>query len=205
MKTKKMQKLILHALCALCIGLLSVRTVYASDDAAETWLPVRQQFTLSGESAVPVRQIGIYELSSVDPSSPMPKGSQDGKYVFSLEGANTRITIPLSYTHAGIYRYALYQITEDAENYFYDRTRYTITVYIQNEPSGGLSSQLIAEIAGGEKGREAVFSNSYKDIDIPPEPPLTGETSRLSLWAALGTLSLITSGLLSGAAKRQAG
>lgn len=205
MKIKRWKKQLLQTLCGVCIGLLFTGTVYAADYTVKITLPVRQQVVIENEAAESVRPTGVYELSAAEKDFPMPEGSKNGSYVFSIEGNDKQADIPLSYTHAGVYVYTLRQITADAAYYTYDKTVYTVTAYIQNDPSGGLTCQLIMENAHKEKCGEAVFRNSYHGpkTDDSSESPSTGEENDVALWVTLGVLSLAVMRFLSVAVKKR--
>lgn len=205
MKINRWKKQILLTLCGICIGLLSASTVYAADYTVETALPVKQHVVIQEGTSVPVRPTGVYELSAAEQDTPMPQGSKNGSYLFSIEGNDKQADIPLSYTHAGVYVYTLRQITADAAYYTYDKTVYTVTAYIQNDPSGGLTCQLIMENAHKEKCGEAVFRNSYHGpkTDDSSESPSTGEENDVALWVTLGVLSLAVMRFLSVAVKKR--
>lgn len=182
----------LRVICTLCLVLISVSTAYADASFAQITLPVHQRFVTRSGTAVPADPTGIYELSAEQSHTPMPEGSQHGCFRFSLQGTEAEVQIPLTYSCAGTYRYALRQVTEPSQSYEYDSACYTIVVFVQNETAGQLSTQIIVQQAEGQKCDEILFLNSYQgggDIIVPI--PETGDESQFTFWLFLFAVSLI--------------
>lgn len=164
--------------------------VYASGNAIEVVIPVSQKFYIQGGSTGEHTHIGNYELCSKETESPMPEGSENSRFVFSIYGNNTSNEIKLLYNRAGAYHYTLKQITEDSKKYRYDRTIYTITVYIQNTPDGKLSSQVVVENDEDGKCAEICFENNYINDSNPTPSPETGDKTNLVFWKLVCLSSL---------------
>lgn len=164
---------------------------YAAGNPVEVIIPVIQDFNVQSDSAALPARLGKYELSSPDSDSPMPKGSKNGRFEFSIDGSNTSTAINLSAGKAGVYHYILRQVTEDAEKYTYDRTVYAITVYIENTPDGRFGSQIIVENGADGKCAEIRFENHYQNHSGSVEPPKTGDQSGILFWSLLSFLSFV--------------
>lgn len=205
MKRNTIKKVIFLVLLVLNIFVMTISPAYASDYSLQISLPVKQEFTVENKGTESVNQTGIYELTAISENAPLPDGSKNGKYIFSIQDTEKKIVIPIKYVTAGVYNYKLQQITEDAEKYTYDRTRYTITVYIQNEKTGRLSSQIIVEDDNDKKCGEVVFSNSYKGTSVkkPSKQVFTGNTINIAFWIFLEITSLIIILLLSYKGRKQ--
>lgn len=203
MKTSK--RIFLQVMLVLGLVMLSVSTANAANITVSVSLPVKQKFVIQNETGDAVNETGVYELVAEDDTMPLPEGSQNGIYSFSIQGTDREMSIPFRYDHAGVYRYSLRQITKDAEKYSYDRASYRIIVYVQNEKSGELSAQMIVQNASGEKCGEVVFHNSYKSAALPnPDGPAqTGDNSSLVLWIVLGIAAVAGIGILTVVGKKR--
>lgn len=193
---------------AFLLLLVLVNPVYASETSVELSLPVKQNFDVQNEGAASADLTGVYALSANEDDTPLPEGSQEGTYTFTMQGAETQTTIPFSYTRTGVYRYTLRQVTEDAKQYHYDRTSYTITVYIENDSADGLIAQVVVENEGEAKCGEIAFQNSYQanKEPKPPKPvapPQTGDTSNVIFWILLAAASLMGIGIVSYLSKNK--
>lgn len=144
-------------------------SVYAQETQADMVLPVMQKFVLKNVQHEPDDQRGSYELTAQNPGNPMPEGSANGKYLFTMEG-NGQTALSIKYAHGGQYRYVLRQITEDAKGYTYDRAVYSITVFVEKGDKGQLTPQIIVENEQNEKCEEILFENTYTGEEVPPAP-----------------------------------
>lgn len=182
----------------LGIVLLSLSVGYAAEGALQISLPVEQHFVVESQTAGAVRETGTYVLTAAEPETPLPEGSEAGTYVFSLTGTEEK-AISLDYERTGKYIYTLQQITEDAPGYTYDRSCYTIRVYILNGEDGQLQSQVVVE-KEQEKCGEIAFSNGCHaapdNVPEEPEEPTTEEPvptgdRGVGIWALAGLASLL--------------
>lgn len=184
--------------------IFSNNAVYAKEIQAYVLLPVSQEFIVKNAVSNTLDKTGKYELTAMKKDCPMPSGSQDGKYIFTIEDTVGQTTIPLTYVHGGVYRYQLQQTTREAENYTYDRTCYTINVYIKNGESGQLIPQIIVTNEQGEKCEEIMFQNSYTGKVIPNneikkteggnlqsnDSPRTGDIANIGVWLGVMLVAL---------------
>lgn len=199
---KKSKRII--ALAALLFSFLSfsVSQVFAASDMAEVPLTVKQSFVVKN----PAKEMdftGTYEFCTTDEEAPMPEGTKEGIYSFSLNGEQAETTIDLQYLHAGVYHYQLEQTTAEKKGYQYDKSCYDIMVYVKNGDNGELISQVVAKNEDGEKCGELEFLNSYQgkkpgafapsDPSKPNKPVKTGDTTHIMVYVgiAAGSLFLI--------------
>lgn len=188
-------------LTALLFSFLSfpVSQVFATPDMAEVPLTVKQSFVVKN----PAKEMdftGTYEFCTTDEEAPMPEGTKDGIYSFSLNGEQAETTIDLQYLHAGAYRYQLEQIIAEKKGYQYDKSCYDITVYVENGKNGELIPQVMAKKGEGEKSGELEFLNSYQgektetstlsDPSKPNKPIKTGDTTHIMVYVGIATGSL---------------
>lgn len=202
---KKSKRII--ALAALLFSFLSfsVSQVFAASDMAEVPLTVKQSFVVKN----PAKEMdftGTYEFCTTDEEAPMPEGTKEGIYSFSLNGEQAETTIDLQYLHAGVYHYQLEQTTAEKKGYQYDKSCYDIMVYVKNGDNGELISQVVAKNEDGEKCGELEFLNSYQGNPTessepsnpekpndPSKPVKTGDTTPIMMYVLLvvGALLLI--------------
>lgn len=154
------------ALLVAVILLLGMQTsAYAESVTAH--LPVEQTFStnLTG-----VDNVFHYVLRADEPGAPMPDGSVNGEYAFTLRG-NTSIDLQFNASQVGTYHYTLTQDVIDAEEWYeYDRRQYTVMLQVYVGSDGRLTSVLLIYNPAGEKVETAVFSNRYAQPAPPADP-----------------------------------
>ena len=190
----------------LCAMLASV-SAFAAEPSAVAKLPAEQRFEIpGGQEAESTFQ---YVLEATDAKTPMPEGSKDGSYSFSMTGTQKIYLDEITYTSPGIYRYEAYQIVEEPiEGYEYDGTRYTVNVYVKNAAAGGPAAEIVIQNEKGEKCGSMVFCNRFKvnsGTDQPENgggqtgtnPVKTGDNTQTGWWlivlAVSGTSVVILS------------
>lgn len=136
--------------------------VYAQDNnTVSVTLPVQQIFEVANGEKVDSKF--NYRLVSMEPENPMPIGSANTGYIFSLEGNESFDTEPISFSSTGTYTYQMEQVIEDQiSGYTYDKEVYYITIYINNS-SEGLSAQVIVKNSSDYKVDALKFTNTYSD------------------------------------------
>lgn len=154
------------ALLVAVILLLGMQTsAYAESVTAH--LPVEQTFStnLTG-----VDNVFHYVLRAEETGAPMPDGSVNGEYAFTLRG-NTSIDLQFNASQVGTYHYTLTQDVSDAEEWYeYDRRQYTVMLQVYVGSDGRLTSVLLIYNPAGEKVETAVFSNRYAQPAPPADP-----------------------------------
>ncbi len=148
-------------------------------DNSSASIPVSQIFELEYANAVdlgntdPDYQTFTYILSTEDADAPLPGGSVNGEYAFTMDG-NETVQLPIAmmtgeekdliFKHAGVYTYELKQDQEgkDQPPYTLDATSYTIRIYVVNENNGIRLEAVTAENVQSEtKVKGIEFSNLY--------------------------------------------
>lgn len=124
------------------------------------------------------------KLTPVDPTHPMPAGTEDGIYTMTFRGKGTQ-EFSISYTDMGYYDYKLAQAP--VAKCDYDKTVYTLRVTVTNK---GAQVAMRAE-GEGEKLEEAVFENKYK-VENRPDTPKTNDESNFPLYIAMAAASILT-------------
>ena len=195
MKLKNIKEKVILAMLLLSLMILFGSTVCASENTLEIPLRVKQIFDVQNMVSDTLNQTGTYELTASSQDSPMPEHSENGTYMFSINGASNDVVIPLTYVHGGVYEYKLWQTTTDGKNYSYDRTSYTITVYIKNGEAGQLIPEVIVKNGTGKKCGESSFQNSYtgkRTLDKQSNYPVkTGDQINRFSWIVLGISALV--------------
>ena len=108
-------------------------------------------------------------LEAEEESYPMPEGSVDGRYAIVTNG-ETHTRIRIEYTSVGTYTYTIYQLPGTDEDCEYDRTVYTLIVYVSNEIdedgnyTGNLIVTAVLYVNGNENEKvdRVVFNNVYE-------------------------------------------
>lgn len=194
------------ALLAAVILLLGLQTVAFAGNAA-AHLSVQQTFSTNLPG---VDDTFHYILRADETDAPMPKGSVDGEYTFSLSG-NASVNLRINATEAGTYRYTLAQDLSGAKEWYeYDKQQYRVVLDVRPDGYGGLSSVLLIYNPAGEKVLSVEFSNSYSQPVPPPPQPIedseggggdggdvkTGDENNLSLYLAMMAASALGMALL---------
>ena len=167
-------------LLGLIALLISMAAGLAVAETAAVSLPVRQSFTSNVSGADDTL---AYVLTAITENAPMPDGSVNGKYAFTLSGSSSR-TLRLSAQQQGYYEYTLRQVvSEEKQNYTYDTTAYRIGVSIRDsESADGLTSILVIEKTDGTKTDELRFANAYAKKSSEGGGVKTGDDGSLNTY-----------------------
>lgn len=200
-------------------------TVYASSESAAVQIPIKQIFTVK-QGAVPNGgDVFYYKLTPLQADSPLPEGSKDGTYSFSMKDAQEGKLPEITYTRVGEYEYQIQQVTaQEKEGYGYDKKTYTVAVSIRAREENGFVADLILKNEAGEKVETVLFENTYtgKKVSVKPgsntTPPSyttsssqsrpmvkTGDETKLTLFIALLAGSLLMVIILAGVKRKKKG
>ena len=159
-----MLKAIILGVFALALS-LAVLPLTAFGTTSSVTIPVEQIFNAQPGAAS--QGTFSYVLTPNNAGQPMPTGTVDGRYTFSITGSDTHTITISGFPHAGYFFYTV-RAAERAANdsYTLDDTVYTIIVKVINLPGGGLSASLHAVAVGTEvteatKVDEIIFDKSY--------------------------------------------
>lgn len=98
--------------------------VFASEPVTEVKIPVEQ--VVEGEAQDQAAEFS-YVLTTNQNEAPMPKGSKEKQYVWSMKKKETaKIIIPI--TTDGTYHYQIYQTTEQKAAYECDQSHFDVSV-----------------------------------------------------------------------------
>lgn len=165
-------------------------------EVASVVLTVKQSFVdLDGVSYSSEDEV-TYQLSAGTSNSPLPSGSEDGQYSFSIKGNTTGSTAPILFKHAGIFSYELRAVILDSFPYTWSPQVFYIQVYVSNDGSSLIvinnqDQTKVAEMSAvyisptrrpgndnnnGNGGGGGGGSKTPTIVTITPEdPPLAGE------------------------------
>lgn len=195
----------------LAMVFLMSATVYASSESAAVQIPVKQMFTVKQGNVPEGGDVFYYQLTPQKSDNPMPEGSKDGVYSFSMKNTQEGTLQEITYNRMGEYEYQIQQATAEKEGYGYDKKTYTVEVSIRSREDGGLYADLILKNEAGEKTESASFESTYTGKKLSggtvtggtspnyttpssQSRPLvkTGDETRLSLLLALLVGSFLT-------------
>ena len=169
LQTKRKGKritIVFYLLFGILCFLLLPQTAYAAGTPAAATLTVDQVFTTS---AAGVSDVFPYELVAKNSANPMPAGSVNGIYSFTVSGTNS-VKINMAFPDTGVYHYTLRRSQSAAavSGYVYDNQVYRITVTVTNQGGGNLTAGVVVRKAGSSKSAAIRFSHSY--IYSPSDP-----------------------------------
>ena len=167
-------------LLGLIALLISMTASLAVAESTTVSLPVRQSFTSNVSDA---DDTFSYVLTAITKNAPMPDGSVDGKYTFTLSGSVSQ-TLRLSAQQQGYYEYTLRQVvSEEKQSYTYDTTTYRIGVSIRDgEGADGLTFIVVLEKNDGTKTDELRFANAYAKKSSEGGGVKTGDDGSLNTY-----------------------
>lgn len=164
----------LAALLVCLLACISTTKVFAANESAVVSLPVEQTYTKTGTD-IEAKGVFDYILTPNQAGNPMPDGSVDDQYNFTLEGDESKNLDALTFTEEGIYEYTIKQVAGSAKGYHYDTTVYTIWIQVINV-NGELVAQTLLPIGDGSKHEKIIFNNAYQpeqtDFQLMVDPPV---------------------------------
>jgi hypothetical protein len=153
--------MIATAMIILTLVALAPLAAFAADNPLK--ITVNQIFTSSGGTF-------MYILKPITPGAPMPAGSTEEGYTFTITGTSSTEVEFSFFTKYGMYEYELKQvIIEEIVGYTYDKSVYTIEAHVDED----LNVIVVVRVTGkegyedGVKVQDITFSNRY--AYSPPE------------------------------------
>ena len=174
-------KKLLRNLVVLCVCLLlACAPAFAAYETTAT-IPVTVR-----QTGPITRQTYRFVLAPAEgeEGNPMPDASgnvtREGETAvleITTDRYETKDNFEIRYTRPGVYTYTLRQEAGTDYRMTYDRTEYTVVVYVVNDGKGGLDSQINAYRKGSEKKcDDIVFVNDREpDPTATPSPTPTPE------------------------------
>jgi len=140
-----------------------------AEETASLRLLVNQKFCVSGSTFLDEGGIFAYMLSAVTAETPMPAGSTQEGYRFSLKENQSVEIGPITYSQTGIYEYRLELVAgSEKKGYTNDVKVYFITVYVKNTEKCGLVTEVIAKNMAGDKVGSLDFEHTYLPLASDP-------------------------------------
>lgn len=186
---KKILTVVLSVALVVCMfSALSATAFAAVSQSVDATITVKQQFTIKNGNKPSAGDTFNYRLTPENDETPMPSGSQDGVFDFSLTGKEDSLDIVIGYTHAGVYKYRIEHVLEKSvKGYIYDNTVYDVEVHVTNIEGDELQAVVICSNKEGEKPDEIIYKHSF----YIPVPVKTGDDSNLTLMGTLCVLSMM--------------
>ena len=108
-----------------------------------------------------------YVLTPEDPKAPMPEGSTEDGYEFSITGNGSRYIGLFDYKKQGVFKYELRKVTEsERPGFVHQRRKYDIEVYVDKELAAGV----VALNEDGSKAEYIIFASSYEIMSEEADP-----------------------------------
>lgn len=134
-----------------------------------------------------------YHLTPLEAGNPMPEGTEDSIYAFSVKGT-ARVSAPIVFEHPGFYTYKLEQVIgSKTKGYTFDRASYVFEVDVSANRDEVL---IIVKDEAGYKRKNITFTNNYQ-APLPVIETLTDVPKKGKLPQTGGvTQSFLAAGIL---------
>lgn len=143
-------------------------TAHGLADLVQVTLRVDQVFT-KNSSVSGLNGVFPYELTSLEESNPLPSGSVNGTYTFTIEETESKEIGPITFITPGVYQYEIKMKTPPAAiGYTYDTQVYTVGVYVKRS-AGNLIADVTVQKNGGSKVDGIKFETIYTPLETKPE------------------------------------
>lgn len=148
----------------------AVLAVPAAAMAMEVDIPYEQDFT--NDSAKPSVADSFDYRITADDGAPMPEGSSDGVYDFSLAGDTKGVLkLDISYAKPGYYYYKVRSsVKSPKKGYTYESKVYNVMVMVVNGSSGLVQGALTIQDANLDKYDKLLFKPKYYQKRPNPDP-----------------------------------
>ncbi len=183
-------------------------TVFVTDADNDGVLEAQVVYTLAG---VPVKQPVFQNLHTPDPISVIPEGTkvlvgkdltageftfelvaEDGTVIEVTHDADGNLIFPeLTFEAIGTYTYVLREVQGTDSHITYDRTLYTVTVFVTDANNDGVLEAQVAYSLAGVPVKEPVFHNIHTPDPIPVIPEGTKTLTGKDLTAGEFTFELV--------------
>ena len=156
----------------LLIGMLASFIAFSvpiAEASGQVTLPsIQQMFTINTHGPTPPTSTFTYRLTPRDATHPMPTGSLQNVYTFSISGDNTHSPV-ITFTQSGVYAYDITHTTVDRANFAHDRQTFTVTVYVASDLSATFT--IHSSNNPNTKVLAMLYTNSWTAPPPTPAPP----------------------------------
>ena len=185
-KTGHIRKSAPYLVAALAFAFLSAAVAPMNAQAAAVPLHITVSQTAPAEHSF------SYVLKPLKASNPMPPGSAQDGYAFSIVGQNSVKLGPMSFNRHDVYRYQVLQtVQSEKQGYTYDRRVYTVEVRVDE----ALNTILLVFNADGSKAESIRFENAYRVLPSDPalmrDPPVKKTVSGKAGYSATFEFKLV--------------
>ena len=157
-----------RVLLALVLVGVAAFALPASVSAMDVSVPYKQTFT-NDSSKTGVADTFEYRLTAADAKSPLPAGSSDGSYDFSLTGNTSGdLALDFAFEKPGYYNYKVKShVTSKKKGYTYDSQTYSVMIMVVNGADGLENAAVIIQDPELAKYDSLAFTTRYyiKDDD----------------------------------------
>jgi len=224
-KARKFKKYLIFFVFMRCSLMMAWIPVHA-EETVSVKLPVSQTFRKPDSTVFDEGGIFAYKLTASSAETPMPAGSIQDEYQFSLKNDQSLEIEPMTYSQTGIYMYRLELVTDSEKTgYIYDKEVYFITVYVTYTENDSLVTAVIAKNLAGNKVGSLDFHHAYQaltsDSATMVDPPVkktvscgtslknpgytsvvkTGDSSNIVIWIVI--LAMAATGILVAVAEQR--
>lgn len=122
----------------IVLGLAACTILFLAVEANAMTVEMPYQQTFRNPSGATVESTFDYQITAGDPSSPMPEGTTDGVYRFTLEGSTSgQLDLDIPFSKPGYYHYNVEgNEVQKKAGYTYDTRTYTVMVMVMNGNNG---------------------------------------------------------------------
>ena len=161
-KTLKLDKKVRLRRIVLALAMTVFLAVPAAASAMTVDLPYQQTFKNDSDQAS-VADTFYYQITAADESSPMPEGSSDGAYIFSLKGnAKGSLNLDIPFRKPGTYSYTIRsKVDKPKKGYTYSSAVYTVMIVVVNGTEGLETGAIIIQDSKSTKYDKLVFKTKY--------------------------------------------
>ncbi len=136
--------------------------VFASEPVTEVKIPVEQ--VVEGEAKDQAAEFSCV-LTTNQNEAPMPKGSKEKQYVWSMKKEETaKIIIPV--TTDGTYHYRIYQTTEQKAAYECDQSHFDVSVAAFYNDANQLKTITVVKTKRGKNRSDYFFESLQQNRAI---------------------------------------
>ena len=209
--------ILLSIFCCLCCinGVLYMGNAFANDNSPRGEIPTSSNFMAEGDkvpftfwqktvsvNGQPMDETYTYVFEALTPGAPMPQGSVDGKYYFTMTGDEV-LTFYIEYSYTGSFNYKSSMVLPEPKQYYtYDETYFDVRVEAGYDPGSTEKIHVYCYNPIGQKVYDPGWTITYNepgpgpgpdpdpDEPEPTRPPQTFDANLIITIAACSVLLL---------------